>query len=128
MQSSKTIHVPWTTVHCASTTPLFIPVSPFMSAPDIQYLRCSFELQARIGNIQVQAAYQTANDPRSPDTAVGFGDTVSTEGFEDPSDHEDVGATFKARQLYRLGFLCSNTSGSTLSLARVTGTLMTVSR
>lgn len=125
---TKTIPFPWTTVYCSSVTAVFIPVGPWMSAPEIQYLRASFELQVRNGNIQVQAAYQTANDPRSPDTAVGFGDTVSTDGYEDPSDITDVGATFKARQLFRFGFLCSNTSGSTLSLARLAGSLMTVSR
>ena len=51
----KTIIFGWTTVYCSSTTAVFLPISPWMSAPEIQYLRCPFELATREGVIQVQA-------------------------------------------------------------------------
>lgn len=128
MQQPKTTSFPWTTVYCATTSAVFIPMSPWMSAPQVQYLQCPFTLETRVGNIQVQAAYQPANDPRNPDNATGFGNIVSTEGVEDPSDIVDVGVTFKAKQVFRFGFLCSNTAGTNLSLARLSGSLMQVYR
>ncbi|MCK6503713.1 hypothetical protein L6R53_09990 [Myxococcota bacterium] len=128
MPDSSTTTVNWQTYYATSTTAVFIPVSPWMSAPEVQYLRAQFELAARMGNFQVQAAYQLANDPRNPDAAVGFGGTKATDGFEDPTDFTDVGTSFKARAVFRFGFLCSNTSGSTLSMGRVAATLLRVNR
>ena len=86
MQQSSTTTFGWLEVHCNSTTAILIPVSGWMSAPNVHYLRCSFELVALLGNLQLQAAFQTANNLRSPDTAAGFGSTVSSVGYEDPTD------------------------------------------
>jgi hypothetical protein len=128
MSDSSTTKVNWQSYYCNSTTAIFIPVSPWMSAPEVQYLRAQFELAARVDNFQARAAYQLANDPRNPDAALGFGGTKATEGYEDPTDYTDVGSDFKARALFRFGFLCSNTSGSGLSMGRLAGTLFRVNR
>lgn len=118
----------WTTVYCDSTTPVFIPISPWMAAGDVEKLRVPIEMRGRVGNIQIRAAYQSTNDQRTPGGASGFGGTLSAEGFEDPSSLEDVSAAFAGDEFWRMGLLCSNTSGSNFSAARVRGSLMQVLR
>lgn len=119
----------WVTLFANATSPaIFIPISPWLPAPTVNLVRLAFELAGKIGNIQCQAAYQLANDVRSPDSAVGFGDTVTADGVEDPSDWTDVGASFKARAWFRVGFLCTLSAGSTLALARAAGKLQIIPR
>lgn len=125
---TRRISFDWITVYCNSTTAVFIPVSPWMEAAEISNLQVPFELRARVGDTQVRAAYQTANDPRSPDSATGFGGTLTAEGFEDPTSLTDVAATFAGKRYFRLGFLVSSTVGSATSLGRVSGQALLVSR
>lgn len=126
--SVKRTQFDWQTVFCNSTTAVFIPVSPWLPAADISHLRVPFEMRGRVGNIQIQAAYQSTNDPRTPGMATTFGGTLSAEGFEDPSSLEDVSSTFAGDDYWRLGFMCSNTSGTSFSAAHVQGTVMQVMR
>ncbi|MCK6503255.1 hypothetical protein L6R53_07645 [Myxococcota bacterium] len=119
----------WVTLYANATSPaVFIPVSPWMPAPAVHLMRLAFELAGKIGNFQCQAAYQLANDVRSPDGAVAIGDVATADGMEDPSDWADVGTSFKARAWFRVGFLCTLSSGSTLALARAAGRLQIIPR
>jgi len=129
MQPSTTTDTPWVTAYANDpTTAIFVALSPWMNAPPVIGLRVAFELLARIGNFQAQAAYQTANDVRNPDSPVGFGNTKATQGYEDPSGVQDVATAFAGKNYYRLGYLCTNTSGTSLSFARLAATILTVFR
>lgn len=79
---------------------------------------------ARIGNITVAGGYQTADVENSGDTPASVGSVQTGNGVLFPTGGlVDISSTTGQKQLIRFGYVVILSSGSTLSLARVVGTL-----
>lgn len=110
----------WQTVAANSATAYFQPGGPWREAAGITGARSNAEMRGRNGNAQAQAAVQTANDIRNPDTpAIGVGAAMTADGVSDPNGETSIASGTK--RYIRSGWLVSLTSGSTLATAAVGG-------
>lgn len=115
--ASKSVSLPWTTVTSALTTDLFVPVSPWTSSAALAEVRGSCEMRARYGNALVVPAYQTANDPRNPDTAIAIPMTGGATGWAnaeavfDPANPIPL-TGIDNKTMIRFGFIIKLASGS----------------
>lgn len=122
---SRTIDFGWHTVYSntASPTTAFLPLSEWMDAVTFAKIRATLEMRAKMGNIEVKFAYQTADSIASPDTAAGIGSFVTSDGAGYPSAWADISSVTAGKQWIRFGVLTQNTSGTTTNLARIWATL-----
>lgn len=109
----------WRSVLSNSTSLEFFPTTEWMSAANSASLRCAFEVRALVGNITVQPAYQTANDPQSPDTPMGLGGARSSDGITFPSSWSSL--SVGGKRLIRFGWGTQLSSGSATAWAEVVG-------
>ena len=124
MSKVERIGLEWTTVYSRSETATFAPGSRWYRASDVAKVRVPFEMRDSDTDIEVSAAYQLANVENSPDSpALAIGSYATSDGNIYPTSFADINSATEAKQLIRFGWLCRNTNGSgtTLSLARVTG-------
>ncbi len=112
---------------CAiATGSVFVPSGGWEDISGITAARATGEMRGRTGNMQVQAAVQTANDIRSPDTpAIGIGAIMNTDGVGDPTGETAISSG--AKQFIRPGWLVSLTSGATLAFAVACGEVQLIS-
>lgn len=71
----------WAVVYANSTTPIFHPTTEWEDANEFTKIRVTQENRGLIGNMEVGAAYQTANVENSPDTAVLIDSTAAADGM-----------------------------------------------
>jgi len=123
MAKIKRHPMPWTTVYCDSDTAVFLPATPWMAAADVDKVRCTFEVQGRLGDNQlsVRCAYETANTENSASSATEFGQTATSGGISYANGWNTNVATDTAdQQLIRFGWRVWR-QGNGLILARVAG-------
>ena len=114
--------LPWTTVFCASTTVISIPASPWMSCTELAVLAGTMELRNVLGNIQVGMGIEVAVVETTPSTGTTLLTATTNLGMTF-GDFVSIVADTQGKRLMRLVWLCSNTSGTNLSFARVGGTV-----
>lgn len=115
MQIRKLI-LDWAVVYANSTTSIFLPGTRWLDANDFTKIRVTQDNRGLIGNMEIGAAYQTANVENSPDSATLIDSTASTDGMVYPSAWVDLASAMQGKQLVRFGRLGKLSSGSTLSL------------
>lgn len=81
--------------------------------------RVTLELRGRMGNLEVQFGYQTADVVTSPDAAVGVGSFLAADGVAAPTAWTDLSAVTPGKQYIRFVLLTRNTSGTATNLGRV---------
>ena len=108
----------WAAVYSDSTTPDFHPATPWLDANEYTKIRVTQDNRAFIGNIEVSAAYQTANVENSPDSATAIDSYASASGMVYPSAWADLASAVQGKQLVRFGRLAKLSSGSTLALGQ----------
>ena len=106
----------WAVVYANSTTPNFHPATQWLDANDFTKIRVTQDNRAFIGNMEIAAAYQTANVENSPDTAVAIDSAASADGMVYPTAWVDLASAMQGKQLVRFGRIGKLSSGSTLSL------------
>ena len=123
MAEVKTIVTHWTTI-CSNVDTgdgLFVPVSGYMNAADVDKIRCTFEVVAATDSSSViQPGIQTANVEDAADTAdliTGINSETGN-GFNFAGAFCDVSGDTNGKQLVRLGFWFK-TSAASLQSARV---------
>lgn len=104
----------------AATASVFVPSGDWDDIAGITGARSNSEMRGKTGNFQAQAAVQTANDIRNPDTpAIGVGSLMTADGVADPNGETNIASGTK--RYIRPGWLVSLTSGSTLAFATLMG-------
>ena len=89
-----------------------------MDANEFTKIRVTQDNRALIGNIEVSAAYQTANVENSPDSATAIDSYASANGMVYPTAWVDLATAVQGKQLVRFGRLAKLSSGSTLALVQ----------
>jgi hypothetical protein len=115
----STQYMAWSGYNAASASDVFIPAGPWISAANITAAKGYGELRGRTGNFQIKPAVQVANDVRSPGSATQVGAAIAADGVSDPNGEQAV--TTGTSKYIRVGWLVSNTSGSTLSFGAAAG-------
>jgi hypothetical protein len=113
----RALPLPWTTVTVASETAVFIPCTAYLDANGVVMVRPTLEIAAEFGNMEVSAAYQTADVENAGDTALAFGGYKDDTGVFYPTDNYDIGVNTKSAQLVRFGLLAKNKSGQGTSVS-----------
>lgn len=106
----------WAVVYANSTTPIFHPATQWLDANDFTKVRVTQDNRAFIGNMEIAAAYQTANVENSPDSAVAIDSAASADGMVYPTAWVDLASAMQGKQLVRFGRIAKLSSGSTLAL------------
>lgn len=119
--NNRTLPLSWTTLYAtSSSTPVFVPCTPWISASSIKDVRAVTEIRHKVGDILITPALQYAN---VENTVVGTTTTDtqrSADGFY-YGTFDDKSATLEGAQLVRFGFDVINSATSTRNLARVAG-------
>ena len=118
-----TIGLPWTVVYANSTSQRSFPASGWMSAATFTKVKGDFEVRERISDIEVSLGYETANVENSPDAAASIGSFVNANGVSYGTSWSDISAYTDGKTLIRFVWLAKNTSGSSLTMARVGGSI-----
>lgn len=115
------ISLDWFTLHCNSTTPVFIPITGWMGVAALSKGRGTVEMRNRYGNIQAKLAMQFADVENAPGSVVELTDAIASNTVLYPTStgYVSLSATAEDSQLGRLGYYVSNTSGVDLSLAQI---------
>lgn len=124
MASVRTIELPWTTLVTATTSAPddFFPLTGWMSAAEVQEVRVTFELRGETSDFRVIPAYQRAQVFDTPGDSYDIGTTTTTaDGYEYPSQFEDVSSNLNGYDLVRFGFHAL--SGNGTSSGRVGGSV-----
>lgn len=115
------ISLGWFTIHCNSTTPVFIPVTGWMGVGSLSKGRGTPEMRNRYGNIQAKLAVQFADVENSPGAVVEITDAVASNTVLYPttSGYVSLSGDAENNQIGRLGYYVSNTSGTDLGIAQI---------
>lgn len=116
----RRIPLPWTTVFCNSTSAISVPASAWMPCSEVEKIMGTMELQNVIGNIQVGLGIQVAQVETSPSSGTTLMNATTTTGYT-YGDFVSITSDTTGKRIMRFVWLCSNTSGSGLSIARVGG-------
>ncbi len=102
-----------------STTAVFIPAGPWVSAANLSAAKGHGEMRGRTNQFQAQPAVQFANDVRNPTTSTAVGSLITGDGVSDPNGNTalSTGSVKYARP----GWLVSLVSGTTLATAQLAG-------
>jgi hypothetical protein len=119
----RKIPIPWTTVFSNDTAGTFQPATGWYDTSIIAQIRGEFELRARMNQLDVTLAYQTANVETSPDAAVPFGAARSSDGIEFPTGYAPTTTKTDGKRQKRFGFFVKNTTGTAISMGRVAAVL-----
>lgn len=119
----KTIALPWTTVGTVNANEEALPATGWMRAGDITKVRASFELRGVTGVLNVCVGYQTANAENSPDAHVTLGTLQTANNVYYGASFADIAANTAGKQFIRFVWVVKLTSGSTLSIGRVGGSI-----
>ena len=118
-----TIILPWTVIYANSTSQRAHPASGWMSAQLFSKVRGDFEMRERISDLEASLGYQTAQVENSPDTAASIGSFQNADGVYYGSSWTDLSTYTDAKAIFRFVWLTKNTAGSSLTLARVGGSI-----
>ena len=117
------ISLPWTVVYANSTSARAHPASGWMSASLFSKVRGDFEICERISDLDVSLGYQTANVENSPDAAATIGSYQNANGVYYGSAWTDIATYTDAKAIFRFVWVTKNTAGSSLTMARVGGSI-----
>ena len=113
------------TVFSTSTSPVFIPVTPWIEAADAQYARIAWEIAALNGNLEVTPAWQVADSEDSPGASNALDNSQTGIDVYYPNGWKtlitDGTAPTESNMLVRFGWICTLSSGSDLATAAVAG-------
>ena len=118
-----TISLPWTVVFANSTSARAHPASGWMSASLFSKVKGDFEICERISDLEISLGYQTANVENSPDSAASIGSYQTSNGVYYGSTWTDISTYTDAKAIFRFVWMTKNTAGSSLTLARVGGSI-----
>lgn len=118
--------LPRTTVVTSSANDEWIPATDFAPAGKIVSGRGWLEMNGRFNGALVKPAYQTANDPRSPDAAIAL-PLVTAGGYADSNGFHDCAAAWTSmpsvagKTLVRFGWIIK--TGGSVGGASVRGVI-----
>lgn len=118
-----TVVLPWTVVYANSTTVRSHPASGWMPGNLFAKVKGDFEMQERISDLEVSLGYETANVENNPDAPASIGSYQTSDGVHYGSAWTDISTYTDAKAIFRFVWLAKNTSGSSLTMARVGGTV-----
>lgn len=117
------IQLPWTVVYANSTSQRSHPATGWMNAQTFTKVKGDFEMRERISDIEVSLGYETANVENSPDSAATIGSFVTSNTVTYGNSWADISTYTDGKTLIRFVWLTKNTSTSSLTLARVGGSI-----
>jgi len=117
------IPLPWTTVFCNNVTAIRVPATAWMPCSEVDKIMGTLELQNVLGNIQVGLGIEVAQVETSPSAGTTLLNATATTGYT-YGDFVSITSDTTGKRIMRFVWLCSNSSGSTLSIARVGGYAM----
>ena len=123
MSQIRNIPLPWTPLTTAqASSDEFHPAGGYMSAAAVASVRSVWELKQRTGNMSVTPAFELTNSEDDPSpVVVKIGNLETTKSIHYPSDWQSMTANTAGKQLIRPGWVVRNTTGTSLSTARVGG-------
>lgn len=100
---------------------LFIHLTSFMDAAEVERVRMTLELRSNSGLAEVLPAYQVANEATSPGSTFGVGSAyVGNDGITYGTSFTDISANLADQQLVRFGVFVRNQSGDKTELVLTT--------
>lgn len=123
-----TIPLPWTVVYANSTSQRSFPASGWMSTSLFAKVKGDFEMRERISDLEVSLGYETANVENSPDSPGSIGSFQTTNNVFYGSSWSDITTYTDGKAIFRFVWLAKNTAGSSLTMARVGGSVKAIKK
>ena len=97
-------------------TPNFIPMTQWVGGADVVKVRATLEMRGNSAACQINGAYQTSNDKisvNSPQSILSSPTYLTTEGFQYPSQFNDISTATAQARYVRFGIMAQPSSGAT---------------
>jgi hypothetical protein len=117
MGSSVRIRPPWSSCFSTSTSAVFLPLTPWMDAGQIEAARGFHQIPGSAGLFMATWGYETADVENSVSGGTSMGPYGNGDGFYYPSSYTILTSVLEAKQRVRFGWLCKNFSGASLTWA-----------
>lgn len=92
---------------------LFIHLTAFMSAAEVERVRCTLEIRSNSGEAEILPGYQVANEATSPGSSYQIGSQYEeTEDIHYGTSFTDISGNLGNQQLVRFGVFVRNTASS----------------
>ena len=94
-----------------STTPLFWPLTEWISTTGIQEVRTRVELRSQVAGANIASAYQVADSVNSPGSVGAVSSYLASEGEQFDSSYTDLESALQGKLFVRFGVYVKKLSG-----------------
>lgn len=116
------IPLPWTTVFCTTTggSPERLPATGWMPCSEVEKIMGTLDLRNVKGDITVGLGIEVATVETTPSNGTTILNPTGTAGYT-YGDFVSITSDTSGKRLMRFVWLCTNSSSTTLNMARVGG-------
>lgn len=94
----------------------FFPMTAWQAVAGVAGVRAAVDMRGNAGDCKISPAYQTCNDPDSPDTPVGIGTAWQTgDGITYPAEFTTLTGSIEDKQWIRFGVFAKNVATATIT-------------